>query len=98
MLISESAVGAQIGLLQSWYRDLVRTRGAWRAHSPGTAEATGVDGELCISDDEQERQRFKVGPTGRLPKRTMASTAGAQRAPAPEAMLAAPPARKRNRP
>lgn len=102
--MSESSVGAQIGLLQPWYRDALRTRGRWRSFavnsdderaertaqaqaraaarprsrsrmlsaSVAPPETDAGAGEIVLSDDEQERQRFKVGPTGRLPKREMA--------------------------
>ncbi|CEH11711.1 Histone acetyltransferase SAGA/ADA, catalytic subunit PCAF/GCN5 and related proteins [Ceraceosorus bombacis] len=86
--LTESAVSAQIGLLQPWYRELMRNRGRWRARSDaprrelnGFAEATengdvaseaedrAEDGEVALSDDEQERQRFRIAPTGKMPKR-----------------------------
>ncbi|PWN41705.1 hypothetical protein IE81DRAFT_324336 [Ceraceosorus guamensis] len=85
--LTESAVSVQIGLLQPWYRELMRNRGRWRAHDAPRPELNGFveatengdvaseaedrakDGEVALSDDEQERQRFRIAPTGKMPKR-----------------------------
>jgi transcriptional activator SPT7 len=101
--LSEAAISAQIGLLQPFYRDLIRSRGQWQHRSnrrrddsgegEGDDEAEaeveeaevkeGVDEEgrrstsnrsiLILPDEEMERQRYKVPPNGKMPKRAMKS-------------------------
>lgn len=105
--LSEAAISAQIGIVQSFYRELLRTRGQWvRDDEPladdeqqqrqqeqeqqqaqeGETTAGGEAGEndeerqqreredgayLVLPDEEQERQRYKVPPTGKMPRRAM---------------------------
>lgn len=40
-------------------------------------EEGATHGEMGLSDDEQERQRFKVAPAGKMPKRHILGSAAA---------------------
>lgn len=89
--LSEAAVPVQIGLLRSYYRDLLHRRGHRRGpreQEDGEAEGKSAEyddnqeededeGILALSDEEQERtSRYKVPPTGKMPKREFWSREG----------------------
>lgn len=108
--LTESAISAQIGLLQPFYRELIRNRGQWqqksRRHRRDASGEGGEDGEgqeeeedeedegeeeedesnhrrnsksiLFLPEEEMERQRYKVPPNGKMPKRAMKVKGGEQ--------------------
>ncbi|PWN29037.1 hypothetical protein BDZ90DRAFT_250353 [Jaminaea rosea] len=105
--LSEAAIPAQIGLLRPFYTDLLHRRGHRKGARQGNQDGDEADGEddeeededdgmLVLSDEEQERTtRYKVPPTGKMPRRDFwrpgGTTAPAKKAapPAPVATAAA---------
>lgn len=77
--LSEAGISAQIGLLQPFYRDLLRSRGQWQRVETSDEDATenrqeqhsSENAYLILPDEEHERHRYKVPPTGKMPKRAM---------------------------
>ncbi|EPQ26711.1 uncharacterized protein PFL1_05690 [Pseudozyma flocculosa PF-1] len=76
--LTSSAVPAQIGLLQGWYREKFRQRRAMS--KPVDVEEDAEVWADTLPDEEQERQKYKVPPTGKLPSRLMWTPGWAQKA------------------
>lgn len=94
--LTESAISAQIALLQPFYRELIRSRGQYRKRDgsreaddegEGAAEEEAAEEEggkrneravLVLPEEEMERQRYKVPPNGKMPKRAMKTKGGDQ--------------------
>ncbi|KAN0062669.1 Transcriptional activator spt7 [Thecaphora frezii] len=76
--LTSSAISAQIGLLQGWYRDKLRERRSMS--KPTEVEEDAETWANTLPDEEQERQKYKVPPTGKLPSRTMWTPGWAQKA------------------
>lgn len=85
--ISESSIKAQIGLMQPFYREQIRSRGQWQEKASSEEEMEIEDASdeeeyrrhqinkrkqrriFVLPDEEMERQRYKVPPNGKMPKR-----------------------------
>ncbi|CAO1631964.1 unnamed protein product [Parajaminaea phylloscopi] len=103
--MSEAAVPIQIGLLRSYYTELIhrrghhRNRGGEEGDKPREEDRDqdGDEGEdgwdddiLTLSDEEQERtSRYKVPPNGKMPRRDFWTASGGKKAPATVAATAA---------
>ncbi|CAD6895786.1 unnamed protein product [Tilletia controversa] len=106
--LSSGGITLQIGLLQDWYRQRLRERKeeARLGREDGDPAADPADDEDdedgddddeqvrgILADEEPEKTRIKVPPTGRIPRRTMWDPA-AKDAPAPTLVHADGPGAK----
>lgn len=105
--INESAIAAQIGLMRPFLRELIRSRGQWHPLDPEDVASnedvpmrdqdvspSGVEGKpgyLILHDEDQERQRYKVPPTGKLPRRAMKDRLTTSKTPATSQLRAQDP-------
>lgn len=88
VLLTAAAVGGQIGLLHGFYQEKLREHRQRLKHQEA-AKDEGEDGEgekekekpdpvvlaNTLPDQEQEKQRYKVPPTGKMPRRVIWSVA-----------------------
>ncbi|TKY88787.1 hypothetical protein EX895_002418 [Sporisorium graminicola] len=82
-----AAIGAQIGLMQSFYSDKMREHRQRLKHAQEQSAKEEQEAEEPVEkpdpvllantlpDQEQEKQRYKVPPTGKMPRRSMWSLA-----------------------
>ncbi|PWN51023.1 hypothetical protein IE53DRAFT_368416 [Violaceomyces palustris] len=78
--LTSAGISAQIGLLQPWYKEKLWDHRA-RVRMADTVDE-GEDREVAadtLPDEEAERQRYKVPPTGKMPRRTMWGSAAPEK-------------------